>query len=274
MVSRGLLASKLDKIPAVKAALGTAMSPIASVLNLTTRSLIRREGEARQQLQNYKDIHRGETCVIVGNGPSLKKVDLSLLESVPSFGMNRISLMFEASSYRPTYLVCVNRLLIDQIGPELLETNLPLFLDSHARTRMSAKDATWLRRRIGPYFASRPDLFGYWGGATVTYVCLQLAYFMGFDRVVLVGVDHRFTAVGKPHGIGNAVGPDQNHFDERYFSGGAAWQFPDLETSERAYRLAKRTFERDGRVILDATIDGALAVFPKVDLASALLPKL
>ena len=35
-----------------------------------------------------------------------------------------------------------------------------------------------------------------------------------------------------------------------------------------AYRLALEAYERAGREILDATADGALTVFPKVDYRS------
>ena len=36
--------------------------------------------------------------------------------------------------------------------------------------------------------------------------------------------------------------------------------------SEYAYRLAKETFEHDGRRIIDATVNGKLNVFPKMSL--------
>jgi hypothetical protein len=61
-----------------------------------------------------------------------------------------------------------------------------------------------------------------------------------------------------------------SHFDPRYFAGGAKWQLPDLDNSEVAYRLARAAFESDGRRIIDATVDGALQVFPKVRLEEAL----
>jgi hypothetical protein len=43
---------------------------------------------------------------------------------------------------------------------------------------------------------------------------------------------------------------------------------PDLETSERAYTMAKDAYARDGREVFDATIGGKLTVFPKVDYLS------
>ena len=44
----------------------------------------------------------------------------------------------------------------------------------------------------GPHFSS--DVRGrVWEGATVTNVTLQLAFHMGFQQVILIGVDHNYT---------------------------------------------------------------------------------
>jgi hypothetical protein len=102
-------------------------------------------------------------------------------------------------------------------------------------------------------------------GSTVTYVALQLAYHMGFEEVVLIGVDHSFKTEGPPNVTVESQGADQDHFAAGYFGKGFRWQLPDLDASERAYRMAKRAFEADGRSVVDATVGGKLDVFPKVD---------
>jgi hypothetical protein len=91
---------------------------------------------------------------------------------------------------------------------------------------------------------------------------------MGFGEVVLVGVDHHYSASGTPHTVVVSESQDPDHFDTRYFSHGTKWQLPDLKTSEYAYRLAREAYEAEGRQILDATIGGKLQVFPKVDYNS------
>ena len=99
---------------------------------------------------------------------------------------------------------------------------------------------------------------------------MQLAYFMGFEEVVLVGVDHYFTTQGEPHAVVVGTGEDPNHFDPDYFGKGFKWQLPDLVGSELAYIRARRVFEADGRRVIDATVGGKLQVFPKMDLREAL----
>lgn len=102
-------------------------------------------------------------------------------------------------------------------------------------------------------------------GWTVTHVALQLAYFLGFSDVVLIGLDHRYSFEGRPNEARTLQGADTNHFSDRYFGYGQTWDNPDLERSEESYRAALEAFRRDGRRVRDATVDGACTVFPKAD---------
>jgi tetratricopeptide (TPR) repeat protein len=114
----------------------------------------------------------------------------------------------------------------------------------------------------GEAFSKRPDM-GLEEGATVTYVAMQLAYYMGFSEVVLIGMDHHFVTQGTPHKTVVSDGDDSNHFDSSYFGKGLKWQLPDLEGSEKSYRVAKQVFEESGRRIIDATVNGRCQVFSK-----------
>jgi hypothetical protein len=218
------------------------------------------------RLAELKDIHRGQRCFIIGNGPSLKNTDLSLLKDDFSFGMNRIYLMFPELGFSTTYFLSVNSLVIEQCAEDIRSLPIPKFLSwrSHDLIQPTEDMAFLHTTYTGPKFAydARGRL---WEGATVTYVALQLAYFMGFEQVILIGVDHSFSAKGKPNTTVVSKGDDQDHFDPGYFGKGFRWQLPDLETSERAYEMARQAYTQDGRQILDATVDGKLTVFPKAD---------
>jgi hypothetical protein len=93
---------------------------------------------------------------------------------------------------------------------------------------------------------------------------MQLAWFMGFATVILIGVDHDFATKGEPGKVVVSAGDDPNHFDPRYFGKGFRWELPNLPTSEQAYRIARDHFEAHGRRVLDATVGGKLEVFDKV----------
>jgi hypothetical protein len=219
-----------------------------------------------RQLAELKDIHRGERCFIIGNGPSLKQTDLSRLNGEYTFGMNRIYLMFAELGFPTTYFLTVNSLVIEQCAEDILALPVPKFLSWRSRDLIKpTEDTIFLHTTYtGPRFAT--DARGrLWESATVTYVALQLAFHMGFELAILIGVDHNFTTQGKPNTTVVSQGDDQDHFHAGYFGKGFRWQLPDLETSERGYRMARQAYEQAGRRVLDATVGGKLTVFQKVD---------
>ncbi len=225
--------------------------------------------ETNRKLAELKDSHKGERCFVIGNGPSLKNTDLSKLTGDFTIGMNRIFLAAEELGFRPDILVCVNDLVVEQSVTEFEKLQMPKFFAWRARKWLKMDPFTYFlyTTYTSPRFAR--DVSGrVWEGATVTNVCLQLAYHMGFDEVILIGVDHSFATRGTPNTTIESQGDDPNHFSAAYFGKGFRWQLPDLETSEVAYRIARKAYEEDGRRIVDATVDGKLDIFEKVDYNS------
>jgi Protein of unknown function DUF115 len=219
-----------------------------------------------RRLASLKDQHRGKRCFILGNGPSLRQTDLSRLRGEFTFGLNRIYLLFPELGFATTYLVTVNQLVIDQCAAELASVPALKFFPWTSRRYFSAAlETVYIRTYCAKsHFSTRVDQ-SVWPGATVTFVAMQLAYHVGFEEVILLGVDHSFTTQGKPHTAVVSEGDDPNHFSPNYFGKGFKWQLPDIETSEIAYRMAKQAFDANGRRIVDATLGGKLTVFPKVD---------
>ena len=227
--------------------------------------LSRKRWASVRRLRRLKDRHSGQRCFIIGNGPSLRKTDLSLLRNEVTFGLNRIYLWFDELGFPTTYFVAVNRFVIEQCAREIIRLPCPKFISwDHRNLIEFTPDMMFLRPRSGPRFYS--DITdGVWGGATVTYAAMQIAYYLGFQKVILVGVDHSFVTKGEPHSVVVSQEDDPNHFHPQYFGKGFRWQLPDLEESELAYSIAKHQYEHAGREILDATVGGKLQVFPKVE---------
>ncbi|MBN1537146.1 MAG: DUF115 domain-containing protein [Anaerolineales bacterium] len=231
-----------------------------------------------KRLAELKDSHARQRCFIIGNGPSLKHTDLTKLRHEYSFGMNRIYLLFNKLGFTTSYYVSVNSLVIEQCLADILCLPIPCFLSWRSRDAFHENEAGMAlypndntiflhTTYTGPKFAvdARGRL---WESATVTYVALQLAYFMGFETVILIGVDHSFTTQGKPNTTIISKGDDPDHFSGNYFGKGFRWQLPDLEMSERGYRMAHEAYSKAGRQVLDATVGGKLEVFPKVEYES------
>jgi hypothetical protein len=219
-----------------------------------------------RQLAQYKDVHRGKRCFIIGNGPSLKQMDLTLLRDELTFGVNRIYLMFPELGFPVSYYLSVNSLVIEQCAEEIRSLTIPKFLSwrSHKLIRPTP-DMIFLHTTYTGRKFARDARGRIWEGATVTNVALQLAFHMGFQQVILIGVDHNYTTQGKPNTTVVSKGEDPNHFHAGYFGKGFRWQLPDLDTSEIGYAMARQAYESAGRQVLDATVGGKLTIFPKVE---------
>jgi hypothetical protein len=224
--------------------------------------------ESISRLNALKGEYRGKRCFIIGNGPSLRETDVSKLKGEYTFGMNRVYLAFEDWGFETSFLVSVNDLVIEQCVDDFMALQMPRFFSWRSHKFFPNLPVSQLPTFVhttytGPKFSE--DVSGrVWEGATVTNVCLQLAFHMGFEQVILIGVDHSFVAKGKPNATVVSKGDDQSHFDPRYFGKGFRWQLPDLDTSEQGYWMARQTYEAAGRSIVDATLGGQLQVFPKV----------
>lgn len=206
-------------------------------------------------IQDFQDKHKGQTCFILGNGPSLNNVDVASLPDYPMFGSNRIYLKDDA---RITYYSCVNPLVLNQYRSEIEAFDAIKFLNEPYATEL---DAVAIDTRLGiPVF--NPANLPMWEGHTVTYVLLQLAYYMGFTQAILLGLDHDYGDKAiRPNLELVATGPDLYHFDPTYFSNNVRWNAPDLQQSELAYRIAKLHWEGTGRRIINASAKTKLDVF-------------
>ena len=229
--------------------------------------------ESIRRLAALKDIHKGKRAFIIGNGPSLRQTDLSKLRNEFTFGMNRIYLLFPELGFHTTYFVSINDLVIEQFKDEILAQPMPKFLAWRSHRHFSSQlPITQLPTFLYTSYTSprfSTDIRGrVWEGATVTNVALQIAFHMGFEKVILIGVDHNFTSKGDANKTVVSEGDDPNHFAPNYFGKGAKWQLPDLDTSEIGYAMAREAYRKAGREVIDATVGGKLTIFPKVDYNS------
>jgi len=100
-------------------------------------------------------------------------------------------------------------------------------------------------------------------GNTVTFIHLQLAYFYGFERALLIGVDHYYGYEGKP--ATQKTGKENAHFTPDYYDDDVTYWRPDLAKTTHAYTLAKKAYKDVGREIINITPGTHLDVFAKGD---------
>ncbi len=245
---------------------------------IVSRMSYRVSPSGRHSLASLKALHNkysGCRCFIIGNGPSISSMDLSALAGEYTFGLNRIYLKFRDMGFPTSFLVAVNRYVIEQFSDEIGSQPCTKFISWNYHRKIAdsrlKKEVIFVPESLRERFCASPA-DGLWSGGTVTFVAMQLAYYLGFSKVILIGVDHSFSASGEPHKLVQSQGIDVNHFDSNYFGPGIRWQLPDLDMSERAYVLAKAAFESDGRTIVDATHDGKLEIFPKASFRQLFSP--
>ncbi len=220
---------------------------------------------------------RGRRCVIMGGGPSLKAVDPELLRDEVTFGVNGIYLIDDWLGFLPTFYVVEDALVVEDRAEEIaaLEGTTKIYGDvykkrirEHGEVHHANVLYDYSQYRDFPNF-SHDAAHCLWVGGTVSYLCLQLAYYMEFDPVILVGFDHNYA---EPADVSKGENPnewtshsdDPNHFHPDYFGKGKRWHAPRTDRMQLAYERAEEEFRRAGRRVINATEGGKLEVFERV----------
>lgn len=182
--------------------------------------------------RNYKNKHKGERVFLVANGPSLKDTDLNLIKNETSFAMNRISLMYEKTDWRPTYYLFSST----NVRPD--KPWASKWLQSVWRAVDCSKTTSFVASIFKPYIdphsnynvkwfnsmsENKPDALGNINEScfsqdvvdridktgTTMNLALQLCLHMGFNEIVFVGADLGWTK-------DLASNNDPNHFSKDY----------------------------------------------------------
>jgi len=217
-------------------------------------------------MQRFKNKHKGKRAFIACNGPGLNDIDVSKLKGEIVFGLNRGYLKKELPI---KYLVVVNDLVEKQFGKEML---------AYAKKHCSAFFTCYLTGPDCYRLQFTPDIPKFtgdptkpmWQGYTVTYSAIQLAYYMGISSLYLIGLDHYFSydKARKVAGRGLlATGPDPNHFSPNYWGKGVRWDKYGIAAATKAYKLARKAFDKKGYKIYNASSVTHLSedIFPLVN---------
>lgn len=224
------------------------------------------------ELLKFKNIHKGKRCFIVATGPSLKLEDLEMLKKYNeiTFSMNRIYNLFDKTSWRPNYYVIQDYKAIEDLADEIANLDIQYKFVAHrpeSYWQIPAVEEKSIKFKIilegykehMPSFAD--DITkGIYEGYTVTYACLQIAVYMGFEEIYLVGVDFDY----KPD-----IYSDQNHFPGYQKSDRPVRLndvYPDLVAL--AYKKAELYSTEQGIKIYNATRGGKLEIFERIEFDS------
>jgi hypothetical protein len=232
-----------------------------------------------RKLLALRDRYSGRRCVVIGGGPSLKCMNLNALAGEITFCVNGFYHLFESLRFVPTFYVVEDRLVAEDNRHEInaLVGVTKIFPEDLRYCLKPSEETIFLRfdrfyddpDAPGPDFPRFVDpsrLLFYWGG-TVSYLCLELAFYMGFREVYVIGMDMSYAVppTGSHRGVITSVQHDANHVHPSWFGPGKRWHDPQVERMNRAFVRARTAFEAKGGRLFNATAGGNLRAYERVD---------
>ena len=237
---------------------------VAKLINLKDRRGDFSSFDSR--IARLKDCHKGERCFIVGTGPSINKTNLSLLKDEICFGVNTLYsikpdckywVLADYDLWKKKFADIFCYVKSDFIFlTEFISVNL-IDMFSGFNEKVFWNQDTILIRSLGSSNVwdkvSTDLLRGTFSGGTVVVQAVQIAYYMGFKEVYLLGCDCDYSGIHHFDGLSTG---DIGKAKGKMVSGDAMYVF-------NAYRRCRDAFEDGNRIIYNATIGGKLEVFER-----------
>ncbi|MBQ5752187.1 MAG: DUF115 domain-containing protein [Bacteroidaceae bacterium] len=221
---------------------------------------------SRRRLRALKNVHSGERCFIIGNGPSLTNEDLIRLmkRGEYTFACNSLIKLFNEIPFRPTYYFAQDNKIILDNKSEIEAYNGTCFIKSHYARRYHIKGATYYNMLFPqPIKFSTQIPHVVYSGQTVTYSMMQFAAYMGFKEIYLIGVDCNYSA-------GNSVITAESYFNPKLFNSSRSYAAPEIDTNLLAYACARKVCDKLGIKVYNATRGGKLELFERANLDAVL----
>lgn len=228
-----------------------------------------------KNLKSLQGKYAGKRCFIIGNGPSLRAADLEKLKGEYTFAFNRIYHIFSETSWRPTFY-CTQDAKIAQTSAAEIKKEIttpyffaPINLKWYEGVDLES-DYFFRPKQAGdqvPEFSEDiPHFVGV--GNTVAYTAIQLAVYMGFSEIYLLGVDHSFQTYQDKNGNIITDPNARDYFTDKYNADKDQLFIPRLDISTLSYMAAQEYARSHPVTIFNATRGGKLEVFPRVDFDS------
>jgi len=235
----------------------------------------------------FRNRHKGQRCFVIGNGPSLKTQDLSLLAREITFVMSGFWKHPIVKQWQPTYYVLADSVFFDGSQP-MQKFFADLHSSIHSTTFFMPLNAREVIQRVSllpleqTYFVAfhgSPEI-GWWGRPdfarhvpgviSVSQLAIMAAMYMGCSPIYLLGLDHDWLAhrgMDMHFYEGKTV---ENHPRAHGDLGQISYKL-DMEAQLRlwyAYEAMQKVANAEGIRIVNATNGGFLDVFERADYGS------
>lgn len=245
------------------------------IYQLESREL--RLQQCREQLEQIRNLHQGQRGFIIANGPSLRTEDLELLKDEITIGSNKIHLAFDNTAWRPHYFTVTDELVWNKISSEIQTKYERIYILDNLDSRRATVPTTSVRQLSPRYDVNRTtgipfssDLrVGAFGGHSVTYFNLQLAWFLGINPVYIIGLDHKYSEKStRSKTIRHRN--QRNHFHEKYRDPNEKARTARLQEMEFYYSTAQSFSEARDWFIVNVSRDSQTSVFERQSLTQIL----
>lgn len=219
------------------------------------------------RILGLKDKYLGQRCFIVATGPSLTIADLELIKGEISFSMNSICHLYEKTLWRPTYYGIQDGFVYDKMKDTIHNyySNLDNVLIADTiqcegyikfpfNSFYNRYDAD--RRKFWVKFSDNAYAEVY-NGFTITYSLIQIAIYMGFKEIYLLGVDCSYKKGVKNHVV------ESGHIDKYDY-------LLNYKRMVISYECAEKYAKQNAISIINCTRGGMLEVFPRMKLEEVL----
>lgn len=239
---------------------------------------VRSAGNSYKKMKELKNRHKGQRCFIIATGPSLTVSDVELLKDEITFGVNSIYGLFSQTDWRPTYYTMVDFKAFLDHKAKGTQLDFESFcqkeyfitdriyslagLDEHDMRAVALSNSYLDHMVFGEHLHMkyRKDIsLGLYNATTVVNSCINIAHYMGFSEIYLLGVDCNYK------------------LPKQYFDDKKNWLAINLERAtmvnsimQAGFAYFKRVMDKYGVKVFNATRGGQLEVFPRVCLEEVL----
>ena len=225
----------------------------------------KKNSENYNELLKMKDKYHGERCFVVGTGPSLKMDDLELIKEEYSISVNSILLSFPDTEWRPTFYAIQDIVAYNKLSEQIETEDIPyVFCGVSGKKRTPPIKRNHINYQLDTLDHAKNGLeFTYkfssdaydrvYDGFSITYATLQLAVYMGFKEIILLGVDCDYSKEVN-HIKAYSIQPDKNASYKMY----------------QAYRYARNWADIHDIRIINATRNAKMDAFECKNLEDVL----
>jgi hypothetical protein len=219
--------------------------------------------------KKIKELHNkyiGEALFMVGNGKSLQITPLEKMKY--TMAMNNIALIYDERNWRPTFYWNVTMQINQdpwwyEQACKSIELGIPCFLREETKLPTPSNVI-----KVRYMYIFQDDIpFPMWSKDASKFIfhyrmsiygATQMACYMGFNPIYMVGCDTNFS-----------INPDECHFINNY-EGNFKWTDERIKHENYwqsiAHRWIKRYTNHLGIKVYNATVGGNLEVYPRVNV--------